>query len=96
MFQEEIKHPPGQQQTFGESRFFIGDVDIALGSHACSEIVLLFWESIALLGRNFEFTKTPREPFLAASDSCLARLRPHTPHQERPSISLAVAACKEL
>ena len=31
---EKKKHPPGEQQTFGESRFFIGDVVIALGSRA--------------------------------------------------------------
>ena len=67
-FQEQIKRLPGEQQAFGESHVFIGNVAVALGSRALNEIVLRFLVSLVLLGRNFEFPKTPRESFLAASD----------------------------
>ena len=49
-FQEEIKHPPEEQQTFVESRLFIGDEAIALGSCALNEIVLRFWDFFCAAG----------------------------------------------
>ena len=52
---------------------------------------------LAPLARNFESTKIPREPDVAAYGNCLAHPRPsHTPSQERASISRVVVACKEL
>ena len=30
----ELYHPPGEQEAFGENRFFIGDVSMVLGSRA--------------------------------------------------------------
>ena len=35
-------------------------------------MLLRFWEFFVLLARNFEFTKTPRESFLAAYDCLLS------------------------
>ena len=32
--QQELYHPPGKQQAFGENRFLLGDVPIVLGSRA--------------------------------------------------------------
>ena len=79
-YREELYHPPGEQQTRGKSRFFIGDVLIVLGSRACIEMFLRFWEIFVLLARNFESTKTSRESLLDAYDCCLAHPTPsHTP-----------------
>ena len=38
----ELYHPPGEQQVFGNDRFFIGDVPIVLGSRAWTEIFQRF------------------------------------------------------
>ena len=38
----ELYHPPGEQQTFGENRFFTGDVPIVAGSRACVELFQRF------------------------------------------------------
>ena len=79
---EELHDPPGEQQTRGKSRFFIGDVLIVLGSRACIEMFLRFWEIFVLLARNFESTKTSRESLLDAYDCCLAHPTPsHTPSE---------------
>ena len=40
---ERIYHPPGEQQTRGQSRFFIDDVLIVLGSRAWVEMCLWSW-----------------------------------------------------
>ena len=48
---------------------------------------------VLLLTRNSEFTKTPRESFLAAYDYCLAH---PAPSQSRTSISRDVVAGEEL
>ena len=51
-------------------------------------------EFFVLLARNFEFTKTPHESFLAVYDRCLAySTRFHTPHQEHASTLQAAVAC---
>lgn len=48
------------------------------------------------LATNFEYTKTPREPFLGAYDCCLVHpMPPHTP-QGACLISRAVIACEVL
>ena len=66
-----LYHAPGEQQSFGENRLFIGDVPI-VGSRAWIEIFQRFRELLVLLARKFEKTKTSRESLLAAYDCCLA------------------------
>ena len=44
LYEYRWKHPPGEQQTFGESRYFIGDVAIALGS-----LPRVIWSSFTVL-----------------------------------------------
>ena len=58
------KCPLGDQQTFGGSRVFIGEVGlprVKLNNER-------FCEFFALLARDFEFTKTRRQSFLVAYD----------------------------
>ena len=97
-FQEEIKHPPEEQQTFVESRLFIGDEAIALGSCALNEIVLRFWDFFLC---RWVATSCSRKHlmgrFWLPPTAVWRTRRPHTPHQEHPAISLAVVvACEEL
>ena len=68
--QQELCHPPGEQQVFGDHRFFIGHVPIELDSRACE--ILQRFRLLVLLPRKFEITKTSRESLLAAYDRCLA------------------------
>ena len=96
-YREELYHPPGEQQTRGKSRFFIGDVLVALGSRAWIEIFGRFSEIFVLLARNFESTTTPRESLLDAYDCCLALPTPsHTPSRSVPEfrgLLLLVRSC---
>ena len=55
-----------------------------------------FCEFFVLLARSFEFTKTPRESFLAPYDRYLAHPASHTPHKELASILRAVVDCEGL
>ena len=75
------KDPPVNKQTFGKSRLFICDVAIVLGFSGPSEptLFLPFFFYVPL-ARNLEFTKTPRESFLAAYDCYLVHpTSSHTP-----------------
>ena len=55
-----------------------------------NEIFLRFWKFFGAV--NFEFTKTPRESFLAAYDCCLAHPTPsHTP--SGTSLNLGGCSC---
>ena len=45
--------------------YFINDIAMALGCHACNEI-FAFFELSGLLARKLAFMKTPRESFIAA------------------------------
>ena len=88
--QEELYHPPGKQQPFGEHRFSIGYVPLSLGSRAWIETFQRFRELLVLLARKFEITKTSRESLLVAYDCCLAHLTTsHTP----PGAFLNFAGC---
>lgn len=90
--------PRGSSKRSAKSFFFIRDSHGTI--NICRRVnsnIELFRDLFVLLGRNFQYTKTPRESFLVAGDCCLARTPPaHTPHQELASISPAVIACKEL
>ena len=102
--QGEIYYSPGEQQSIREDHLFIGDVVIVLRSRACVSDTFFsyvpdndFRSFLAVvLAANFEYTTTPREPFLASYDYCLAHPNPRTPHQDHPSIWQAVVSCAGL
>ena len=87
--QENSKHPV--------KSVFIGDVAIVL-----RRLPRVKLNNFAILGifvrlaRNFEFTKTPCESFMAAYDCCLAHLTPSHTHQGRHSTSRAIIVCEAL
>ena len=90
------QYAPEHQRTFGESRFFIGDVAMNLVFGGRGETNLRFCDFwccwlATLSSRNHLVNR-----FLLPTTVAWCTRRSHTPHKGRDSISRAVVACEEL